>query len=165
VTSPRPIRQRLLTELATFGVVGALCLLADITLFNLFVFGLGIPVLPAKGVGLVITGTMAFLGHRNVTFRHRHGGGNSREITLFVVITLLTIGLSLLPLYMARHLVGTTSVFWLNIANLTGIALATMARFLAYRNVVWVHHRGHALRTPSTRVSRVTTPGTSAGSR
>jgi putative flippase GtrA len=137
----RPLWQRIVAELAAFGTVGVVCLVADITLFNLFVFGFGMPLLLAKCVGMVITGTMAFLGHRHVTFRHRHGGGHAREIPLFAIITVLTVVLSLLPLYLARHVLGTTSVAWLNIANLTGIGLATITRYLAYRNVVWAHHR------------------------
>jgi putative flippase GtrA len=133
---PRTIVTRLLAEAAAFGVIGALCLASDIVLFNLLAFGLGLPLLLAKSIGMVITGTMAYLGHRHVTSRHREGGGHGREIPVFVAVTLATVALSLLPIYLVREL-GSTSVLWLNVANLTGIALGTITRYVAYRTLVW----------------------------
>jgi hypothetical protein len=91
---------------------------------------------------MVITGAMAFFGHRHVTFRHRGGGGYVREVPLFVAVTLATVVLSLIPLYAARYLADLTSVFWLNVANLSGIALGTIARYVAYKGVVWKHVHG-----------------------
>jgi putative flippase GtrA len=135
--SSTPLRQRLHAEIAAFGVVGAICLISDIVLFNLFAFGMGMPPVVAKSIGLVITGVMAFFGHRHVTFRHRTGGGVGREVPVFVGVTVATVALSLLPLVVARHMLGITSVFWLNVANLLGIALGTVARYVAYRGVVW----------------------------
>jgi putative flippase GtrA len=132
-----PLRQRLHAEIAAFGVVGAICLISDIVLFNFFAFGVGMSPVLAKSVGVVITGVMAFFGHRYVTFRHRSGGGVGREVPVFAGVTVVTVVLSLLPLVVARHTLGITSVFWLNAANLLGIALGTVARYLAYRGMVW----------------------------
>ena len=129
--------KRLVAELAAFGVIGVVCLASDILLFNLLAFGLGLQLLVAKSIGMVITGTMAYFGHRHVTFRHREGGGHGREVPVFVVVTLATVALSLAPIYAVRHLAGSSSVLWLNIANLTGIALGTITRYVAYRTLVW----------------------------
>ena len=133
---PRTILKRLLAELAAFGFIGVVCLISDIVLFNLLAFGLGLPLLVAKSIGMVITGTMAYFGHRHVTFRHREGGGHSREVPVFALVTVAPVALSLLPIYVVREL-GSTSVVWLNVANLTGIALGTVTRYLAYRTFVW----------------------------
>jgi putative flippase GtrA len=138
----RQLRRRLIAELAAFGAVGAICLLADIGLFNAFTFGLGMSPVLAKSIGLPITGVMAFFGHRHITFRHRHGGGYRREIPRFLIATTATVVLSLLPVYVARHVAGVTGVVGLNIANLAGIVLGTAARYLGYRYLVWVHHHG-----------------------
>jgi putative flippase GtrA len=136
--SARLLRQRLAMELTAFGVIGAVCLVSDIVLFNVFTFGAGMSPVAAKSVGMVITGTMAFFGHRHVTFRHHRGDQSyRREVTLFVVATLLTVLLSLLPLFVAKNVVQTHDVVLLNGANLLGIALGTLVRYLAYRNVVW----------------------------
>ena len=136
--SAQLLRQRLAVELAAFGVIGAVCLVSDIVLFNVFTFGAGLSPVAAKAVGMVITGTMAFFGHRHVTFRHHRGDQSyRREVTTFTVATLLTVLLSLLPLFVAKTVVGTHDVVLLNGANLLGIALGTLARYLAYRHVVW----------------------------
>src|SRR5438552_10668301 len=127
------VKRGLVAELAVFGVVGVVCLVADIVLFNVFAFGAGLNPILAKSIGLVITGVMAFFGHRHMTFRHRRGGGLGREIWRFLLATLATVILSLLPLYAARHVAGITSFVGLNVANLVGVALGTAARYLAYR--------------------------------
>jgi putative flippase GtrA len=126
---------RLVAELAAFGVIGLVCLASDILLFNALAFGLGLPLLLAKSIGMVITGTMAYFGHRHVTFRHRVSA-HGRAIPLFVLVTLVTVGLSLLPIYVVREL-GSRSIVWLNVANLVGIALGTIMRYVGYRTVVW----------------------------
>jgi putative flippase GtrA len=131
------LKRSLRAEFAVFGSVGAACLVGDIVFFNLFAFQVGMTPLVAKSVSMVITGAMAFFGHRHLTFRDRAGGGYRREVPLFVLVTLATVVLSLLPLYAARHLAGLDSVLWLNIANLVGIALGTVARYGAYRGLVW----------------------------
>ena len=132
------LKRALAAELTVFGVVGIVCLVADIVLFNAFVFGLGMGPVPGKAIGLVITGAMAFFGHRHFTFRRRRGPGRvGHEVSRFTVATVATILLSLLPVYAARHWFGVTSVVGLNVANIVGIGLATVVRFLAYRYVVW----------------------------
>ncbi|MDQ1747452.1 MAG: hypothetical protein QOD07_1715 [Frankiaceae bacterium] len=138
MASAQLLRQRLAVELTAFGAIGAICLVSDIVLFNVFTFGAGLSPVAAKSVGMVITGTMAFFGHRHVTFRHHRGDQTyRREITTFVVATLLTVLLSLLPLFVVKNMMHTHDVVLLNGANLLGIALGTLARYLAYRHVVW----------------------------
>jgi putative flippase GtrA len=139
MSTPRRLLQRLHPELGVFGVVGGICLVTDVVLFNVFVFELGMPAVLAKAVDMVITGVMAYFGHRFVTFRHRTGGGVRREVPAFIAVTLASVVLGLLPLVVVRHLLGVTTFFWLNIANLAGIALGTAARYVTYRSVVWKH--------------------------
>src|SRR4051794_19714651 len=127
----RQMTRRIYAELAAFGVVGAVCLVADVVLFNALAFGAGLNPVVAKLIGLVITGLMAFFGHRHITFRHRHGGSYGREVSRFLAATATTVFLSLVPLFAARHLAGVTSIVGLNVANVLGIALGTVARYLA----------------------------------
>lgn len=132
------LKHALLAELAVFGVVGIVCLVADIVLFNAFVFGIGMNPVVGKALGLVITGVMAFYGHRHITFRSRRRRARvRREVGRFFAATAATVLLSLLPLFIARHVAGVTSVVGLNIANIVGIAMGTAVRYLAYRYLVW----------------------------
>ena len=133
----RVLRHRLTAELATFGLVGGICLVTDIVLFNVLAFGLGVAPVLAKAVTMLVTGTMAFIGHRKVTFRHRQGAGLGREVLLFTAITGASVVCGLAPIWLVRSGLDHTGPLWLNAANLVGIALGSVVRYLAYRHVVW----------------------------
>jgi putative flippase GtrA len=134
----RLLRHRLTAELATFGLVGGVCLVTDIVLFNVLAFGVGVAPVLAKAVTMLVTGTMAFIGHRTVTFRHRQGAGLGREAVLFAAVTAASLVAGLAPIWLVRSGLGHSGPLWLNAANLVGIALGSGVRYLAYRHVVWV---------------------------
>lgn len=133
----RRLRQhRLFAELTTFGLVGGLCFVTDVVLFNVLAFGVGLLPELAKAITMGVTATMAFVGHKNVTFRHRRGRGLRHEVPVFAAVTGLSLLAGLGPLWLARH-VGLDGPVWLNLANLVGIALGAGVRYIAYRRVVW----------------------------
>lgn len=136
------LRQRLLRsgrlrEVVAFGLVGGVCLATDVVLFNVLAFAAGLLPELAKGLTMLVTGTLAFLGHRYVTFRHRQGRGVAHEVPLFAIVTGLSLAAGLGPIWLARAVMGLNGALWLNAANLVGIALGAGARYLAYRHVVW----------------------------
>lgn len=133
----RILRHRLTAELATFGLVGGICLVTDIALFNVLAFGAGVAPLLAKAITMIVTGTMAFVGHRKVTFRHRRGAGLGREAAMFTAVTAASLVTGLAPIWLVRSGLDHTDPVWLNAANLVGIALGSGVRYLAYRHVVW----------------------------
>jgi putative flippase GtrA len=133
----RLLRHRRTAELATFGLVGGVCLVTDIVLFNVLAFGVGLAPVLAKAVTMLVTGTMAFIGHRTVTFRHRQGAGLGREAVLFAAVTAASLVAGLAPIWLVRSGLGHSGPLWLNAANLVGIALGSGVRYLAYRHVVW----------------------------
>jgi putative flippase GtrA len=139
--SPRHLQHGLVAELATFGLVGGVCLVTDVVLFNVLTFGVGLLPELAKGLTMLVTGTMAFLGHRTVTFRHRQGRGVVHEVPLFALVTVLSLVAGLGPLWLVRSVLGLGGLLWLNAANLLGIALGSAMRYLAYRHVVWARPR------------------------
>jgi putative flippase GtrA len=153
----RILRHRLTAELATFGVVGGVCLVTDIVLFNVLAFGAGVAPVLAKALTMVVTGTMAFVGHRKVTFRHRRGAGVGREVVLFTAVTAASLVTGLAPIWLVRSGLGHTDPVWLNAANLVGIALGSVVRYLAYRHVVWGQD-------PSAEPTATAAPATGAGS-
>jgi putative flippase GtrA len=138
VRSPlRLLRHRIFAELAAFGLVGGVCLGTDIVLFNVLAFGVGMSPVVAKSLTMLVTATIAFLGHRTVTFRHRRGRGLGHEILLFAAVTAGSLVAGLAPIWVVRNLAGMGSLLWLNAANLVGIAMGTVVRYLAYRHLVW----------------------------
>jgi putative flippase GtrA len=133
---------RLLHEIAKFGVVGIGAFIIDIGLFNLLRFAGGEgPMydrpLTAKIVSVVVATTFAYVGNRYWTFRHRGRTTFGREYVLFFVLNGVGLAISVGCLWFSHYALGLTSALADNIsANVVGIALGTMFRFWSYRR--WV---------------------------
>jgi putative flippase GtrA len=125
-----------LRELSAFGVVGAVCFVLDLGIFQLlYVHTDAGPVL-AKLVSTVIATTVAYFGNRYWSFSQRARTGIRREYLLFFLINALTLVLSLAVVAVVHHGLHQDSTLVLQIANVASIALGTVIRFLAYRR--WV---------------------------
>ncbi len=134
--------ERLLREVAKFGVVGLVALVIDVGLFNLLRFAGGEgPMfdkpLTAKVVSVVVATTFAYFGNRYWTFRHRGRTSFGREYLLFFVLNGVGLLISVACLWFSHYALGLTSPLADNIsANVVGLALGTMFRFWSYRR--WV---------------------------
>ena len=134
--------ERLLREVAKFGVVGLVALVIDVGLFNLLRFAGGEgPMfdkpLTAKVVSVVVATTFAYFGNRYWTFRHRGRTSFGREYLLFFVLNGVGLFISVACLWFSHYALGLTSPLADNIsANVVGLALGTMFRFWSYRR--WV---------------------------
>jgi putative flippase GtrA len=124
-------------EFAKFGVVGAVCTVIDIGLFNAFHFGLGIDPLLAKTLSLLVAVTVSYLANRHWSFRHRSYTGYRREYVLFFVINAVGLAFSLACLAVTKYGLDLTGPLALNIAgNVVGMGGGILFRFWAYRR--WV---------------------------
>jgi putative flippase GtrA len=134
-----PIRA-LVHEVAKFGIIGALAFVIDIGLFNLLLYGGG-PLddkpLSAKAVSVAVATTFAYFGNRYWTFRHRGRTNMGREYLLFFLFNGIAMLISLTCLWISHYLLGLDSPLADNIsANVIGLILGTLFRFVAYRT--WV---------------------------
>jgi putative flippase GtrA len=126
-----------------FGVVGAVAYVVDTGLFNLLLHVGSDPVLEgkpltAKVVSVSVATMVAWLGNRFWTFRRRRRSAVARELFLFGVVNVGGLLLALLPLAVSRYVLDLTSPVADNIAaNVVGLALGTLFRFLMYRTVVF----------------------------
>jgi putative flippase GtrA len=79
---------------------------------------------------------VTYVGNRTWTW---HATGNRRrEVTLFVVFNLIGLGLSVLSLVVSHDLLGLTSRLADNVsANVVGLALGTVFRYLTYKRFVF----------------------------
>jgi putative flippase GtrA len=132
--------QALVHEIAKFGIVGAFAFVIDIGLFNLLLYGGG-PLtdkpLTAKAVSVAVATTFAYFGNRFWTFRHRGRTNMGREYILFFVFNGIAMLISLACLWISHYVLGLDSPLADNIsANVVGMALGTLFRFVAYRT--WV---------------------------
>ena len=127
----------LVKEIAAFGLVGAIGLIIDLSLFNLF-FDDGQII--AKTISTTVATAVTYVGNRYLSFSHRARTGLGREAGYFFVINLIALLGSLVviavfsyPLHFKHHLVV------MNVVNLFTIGLGTIFRFWAYKRFVFLH--------------------------
>ncbi|MFC5380238.1 GtrA family protein [Aquipuribacter nitratireducens] len=134
-------------EAMKFGVVGAVAYVVDLGVFNLLVHVGSDPVLQerpltGKVVSVCVATLVAWLGNRYWTFRRRRRSAVPRELFLFAVVNVGGLLLALVPLAVSRYVLGLTSALADNIAaNVVGLALGTLFRFVMYRTVVFTELR------------------------
>jgi putative flippase GtrA len=127
----------LVKEIAAFGIVGAVGLVVDLGLFNLF-FSDGQIV--AKTISTTVATGVTYVGNRYLSFSHRARTRLGREAGFFFLINLIALVISLgiigvfsYPLHFKHH------VFVMNVVNLFTIGLGTVFRFWAYKRFVFLH--------------------------
>jgi putative flippase GtrA len=125
-----------LRELSAFGVVGAVCFVLDLGIFQLLYVHTGAGPVLAKLVSTVIATTVAYFGNRYWSFSQRARTGIRREYSLFFLINALTLVLSLAVVAVVHHGLHQDSALVLQMANVGSIAVGTAIRYLAYRR--WV---------------------------
>jgi putative flippase GtrA len=132
--------RQLITELSGFGVVGAVCFVIDLGLFQVLYAHAGVGAVVAKLVSTVVATTVAYVGNRYWSFSHRARTGLRREYLLFLAINGVTLLLGLVVVAFVRHGLDQTSAFVLQIANVASIAVGTVVRYVAYRQWVFPAH-------------------------
>lgn len=146
----------LVRELGKFGVVGGIAFAADLALFNIGMTAMGMDKISSKIFATVIAATIAFVGNRFWTWRHRARSNIAREYLLYFVLNAIGLGFSLLTIAITEYGLGSisaifTSILAANIANLAGTALGTIFRFWSYRRWVFLNPDAQpAVTTPVT---------------
>ncbi len=126
----------LFKELGAFGVVGGVCFVLDIALFQLLYAHLGVGAVTSKFIASTVSMTVAYFAHRYWSFSHRARTGLRREYLLFVVVNGVTLLLGLAIVALVRYPLGQESALVLQAANIASIAVGTVVRYLSYR--AWV---------------------------
>ncbi|WP_348651080.1 GtrA family protein [Micromonospora sp. WMMD812] len=151
----------LVHELSKFATVGGIAFLIDFALFNYLTTAQGLEQVTAKTISTVIAATVAFLGNRFWTWRHRQRNNPAREYALFFFFNGVGLGIAVACLALSRYGLGSIwpDVFQTPLADniasfVVGTGLGTLFRFWSYRRFVFVEagtpavpeakpHRGH----------------------
>jgi putative flippase GtrA len=130
-------------EASGFAAAGAFGLLVDIGGYNALVhLGenglLDDQPLVAKTISLVAGTTVAYFGNRFWTYRDRPRGRMLKEYSLYMALSSVALGIALVCLAVSRYVMGLTSPAADNVsANVIGLALGSLFRFLSYRRYVF----------------------------
>ncbi|MFF3325472.1 GtrA family protein [Streptomyces sp. NPDC002889] len=127
---------RLLREVAKFGAVGGAGLLVNLGVFNLVRHTTDIPVVRASVLATVVAIAFNYVGFRYFTYRDRDKSGRTKELTLFLLFSVVGLVIENGILYAATYGFGWDSRLQSNIFKFLGIGIATMFRFWSYRT--WV---------------------------
>lgn len=134
--------QGILHELGKFGVVGAVAYLVDTGIYTLLL-ALGMETLFAKSIATVVAATLAFVGNRFWTWRHRPRSSLTKEYLLYFGFNAAGLGIQLATLGITHYGLGsiwpifTTKIADLIFAQIIGNGIATVFRFWAYRRFVF----------------------------
>ena len=131
-----------LAELMRFGSVGAVAYVVDAGLFNLLRFGPGelleAKPLTAKVISVAVATLVAWLGNRHWTFSGRRTEGRLRELFAFALVNVGGMLIAVGCLAFSHYVLGLTSPLADNIAaNVVGVLLGSIFRYLAYRHLVF----------------------------
>ncbi|MCW6004592.1 GtrA family protein [Micromonospora sp. CPCC 205371] len=135
----------LVHELGKFGAVGIVAFIVDLILFNIALTVLDMESLTAKVFSTAIAATVAFVGNRFWTWRHRARSNLAREYVLYFVLNAIGLGFSLITLAITHYGLGSVwPVFQTPVidnisANFVGAAMGTTFRFWSYRRWVFLN--------------------------
>jgi putative flippase GtrA len=135
----------LVHELGKFGTVGIIAFIVDLILFNIALTVLDMESLTAKVFSTAIAASVAFVGNRFWTWRHRARSNLAREYVLYFVLNAIGLSFSLLTLAISHYGLGSVwSVFQSPLvdnisANIVGTAMGTTFRFWSYRRWVFLN--------------------------
>ncbi|RSS79776.1 GtrA family protein [Streptomyces sp. WAC06614] len=135
VTLPERLRG-IVREVAKFGAVGGLGVLVNLGVFNLIRNTTDLQVGRANVIAISVAIICNYIGFRYFTYRDRDKSGRKRELTLFIVFSLIGMVIETGILYTATYGFGWDSPLQSNVFKLFGIGVATLFRFWSYRT--WV---------------------------
>ncbi|MEU4778898.1 GtrA family protein [Micromonospora sp. NPDC023633] len=135
----------LVRELSKFATVGGIAFLIDFALFNYLTSVRGVEQVTAKTISTVVAASVAFVGNRFWTWRHRKRSNPAREYALFFFFNGVGLGIAVACLAVSRYGLGSIwpEVFQTPLADniasfIVGTGLGTLFRFWSYRRFVFV---------------------------
>ncbi|WP_051821577.1 GtrA family protein [Streptomyces sp. SCSIO 75703] len=127
---------RLVAEVAKFGAVGGAGVLVNLLVFNFVRHVSDLPVVRASVIATIVAIVFNYLGFRYFTYRDREKGHRTREMSLFLLFSVVGLVIENGVLYTATYGFGWDTPLQSNIFKFLGIGLGTLFRFWSYRT--WV---------------------------
>ena len=116
----------LISQLAKFGIVGVVATVIDFGVMNLLHYGLHLDLLIANTCGFVISLVFNYLASMKYVFSHREGMSRTREFVIFIVLSVIGLGLNDAIVIALAEFVGLEA----NIAKVCATALVMVYNFV-----------------------------------
>jgi putative flippase GtrA len=128
-------------EVLTFLAVGGTGYVVDVGAFNALRTLAPMSTMDpsvARTLAVVLAMCVTYVGNRWLTWPAETDANRRREVALFVVFNVVGYAFSVACLLLSHDVLGLTSAFADNVsANVVGVALGTLFRFLTYRRFVF----------------------------
>ncbi|AJT66679.1 GtrA family protein [Streptomyces chattanoogensis] len=128
--------EALTREVVKFGAVGGAGVVVNFAVFNLVRQLTEIPVVRASIVATVVATGTNYVGYRYFAYRDRDKQGRTKELTLFLLFSVIGLIIENGVLYTATYGFGWDGRLQSNVFKFVGIGIATLFRFWSYRT--WV---------------------------
>ncbi|MET7763695.1 GtrA family protein [Streptomyces sp. NPDC005336] len=128
--------RQLAREIAKFGVVGGAGVFVNLAVFNLVRGLTELPVVRASIVATVVATGFNYVGYRYFTYRDRDKQRRTKELSLFLLFSVVGLVIENGVLYTATYGFGWDSSLQSNVFKFLGIGIGTLFRFWSYRT--WV---------------------------
>ena len=116
----------LLAQLAKFGVVGVIATVIDFGVMNILHYGLHVDLLIANTCGFTISLVFNYLASMKYVFSHREGMSRTREFVIFIVLSVIGLGLNDAIVVALAEMAGLEA----NIAKVCATALVMIYNFV-----------------------------------
>jgi putative flippase GtrA len=131
--------EHLVAELAKFGTVGGVAAVVDIAGSNILRFGLDVGPLTSKTISVAVAATVAFLGNRFWTWRHRARQGLAKEYVRYFALNAVGLAIALGVVGVTVYLLRLDGPLAYNLsANVIGLGLGSLFRFWSYKRWVFL---------------------------
>jgi putative flippase GtrA len=126
-----------------FGIVGAICYVVDVGLYNVLVFAPTINFLShapvtAKAVSTAISTLLSWALNRNWAFREHKTDSKRKELVAYILINALGMLIAMSCLGFSRYILHLKGAISDNIfGNVIGTGLGTFWRYFAYKFILY----------------------------
>jgi putative flippase GtrA len=133
--------RHLIHEMGKFGIVGGVAYVVDTALFVVLL--LVMESLTAKTLATILAATIAFVGNRFWTWRHRARTSLAKEYGLYFTFNAIGLVIALGFLWISHYWLGSiwpafqTELADVVAANVIGLGAGTAFRFWSYRRFVF----------------------------
>lgn len=130
--------EHLVHELSKFGVVGAVALVVNMGVFNVYLIAAPSKQIFAKVVATIVATCVAYVGNRYWTYKDREKIDRRREMFFFFLINGVAMVIEVMFVFISKYGLGQDGPLAVNIASyIFGLPLGMLFRLYCYRTFVF----------------------------
>ena len=123
--------RRLISQFLKFGVVGVIAFVIDFGTMVALTELAGFPPVVSAGISYCVSTVFNYLASMRFVFAHREGLSRSREFAIFVVLSVIGLGLNEVIMWLGGRIVGDE---WYMLTKVVATALVMFWNFFSRKH-------------------------------